>query len=54
MTVDDVKVPRRLVCGRQRRRAEQTSREDDTGKPHHSHEGLLSARMEVHSEIAML
>ena len=40
------------VGGRERSGAEQHGSKDETGKPH-SHEGLLNAMEERHSEFAM-
>jgi hypothetical protein len=52
MAVHEMKVLRRAIRGRKRIGTEQNGSNDETGKPH-SHEGLLNAMEERHSEFAM-
>jgi hypothetical protein len=52
VTVHEVEVLRRTIRGRKRISTDQNGSYDETGKPH-SHEGLLKAREERHSEFAM-
>jgi hypothetical protein len=52
VAVHEMEILRRAVRGRKRIGTEQNRRNDEAGKPH-SHEGLLNAMEERHSEFAM-